>query len=116
MIASKVSIAYLLLRITVRRIDVWIIHGVVCVTVLTGIVFFFTTLFQCNPVSFFWNKDQAGSCINMDIIIILTYIYSSFSVICDLTFAILPLTLVWRLNMDRRTKIALAPIMAMACV
>ncbi|KAJ4324374.1 hypothetical protein N0V84_003935 [Fusarium piperis] len=116
MIASKISIGYFLLRITVRKLDVWIIYGVMATTVCTGIVFFFVTLFQCQPISFFWNKDQKGTCVNVDVIIALTYLYSVCSVISDFTCAILPMFLVWKLNMGKKTKIALIPIMAMACV
>lgn len=116
MIASKISIGYFLLRITVRRLDIWIIYSVMIVTVLTGIVFFFVTLLQCQPVEFFWDKSLNGSCLDMEIIIALTYLYSAFSVICDFTFALLPIALIWKLNMDKRSKIALVPIMAMACV
>lgn len=116
MIASKISIGYFLLRITVRKMDVWIIYGVMMITVCTGVVFFFVTLFQCQPISFFWNKDQKGTCINVEVIIGLTYLYSACSVISDFTCAILPMFLVWKLNMGKKTKIALIPIMAMACV
>lgn len=116
MIASKISIGYFLLRITVRKIDVWIIYGVMMITVCTGIVFFFVTLFQCNPISFFWNRDQPGKCVDVEVIIALTYLYSVFSVISDFTCAILPIFLVWKLNMGRKTKLALIPVMAMACV
>lgn len=116
MIGSKISIGYFLLRITVRRIDIWIITGVMLVTVLTGIVFFFLTIFQCQPVAYFWNKDLDGFCINVEIIIAMTYLYSSFSVICDFTFALLPIALIWKLNMNRSSKWALVPIMTMACV
>lgn len=116
MIASKISIGYFLLRITVRKMDVCIIYGVMMITVCTGLVFFFVTLFQCRPISFFWNKDQNGTCVNVEVIIALTYLYSVFSVISDFTCAILPMFLVWKLNMGRKTKIALIPIMAMACV
>ncbi|KAH6885293.1 hypothetical protein B0T10DRAFT_92447 [Thelonectria olida] len=116
MIASKISIGYLLLRITVRRIDVLLVYGTMLITVCTGIVFFFVTLLQCRPISYFWNKDEPGSCINIEVIIALTYLYSVFSVISDFTCAILPMFLVWKLNMDRKSKIALIPIMAMACV
>jgi len=116
MIASKISIGYFLLRITVRKMDIWIIYGVMMITVCTGVVFFFVTLFQCQPISFFWNKDQKGTCINVEVIIALTYLYSACSVISDFTCAILPMFLVWKLNMGKKTKIALIPIMAMACV
>lgn len=117
MIASKISIGYFLLRITVRKVDVWIIYTVMVLTVCTGAVFFFVTLLQCQPISYFWNKDgQTGHCINMDVIIALTYLYSAVSVICDFTFAILPMVLIWKLKMDQKTKLALVPIMAMACM
>ena len=116
MIASKISIGWFLLRITVRRIDIWIIYCVMLITVLTGIVFFFVTLFQCTPVEFFWDTHLNGHCVPMEVIIALTYLYSAFSVICDFTFALLPLALIWSLNMDRKSKLALIPIMAMACV
>lgn len=116
MIASKISIGCFLLRITSRRIDTWIIYSVMGITVLTGVVFFFVTMFQCTPISFFWNKDQSGFCVDMEVIIALTYLYSVCSVICDFTFALLPMVIIWRLNINRRSKIALFPIMAMACV
>lgn len=117
MIASKISIGYFLLRITVRRIDLLIIYGVMVVTVLTGIIFFFLTLFQCWPVEFFWDKTiEGGSCIDINVIVTATYVYSAFSVVCDFTFALLPIVLIWKLNMNTRTKMALVPIMTMACV
>ncbi|KAM0229035.1 hypothetical protein ACHAPO_010315 [Fusarium lateritium] len=114
--AMIVSIGYFLLRITVRKIDIWIIYSVMCITVCTGIVFFFVTLFQCSPISYFWNQEQSGRCINIEIIIALTYLYSVFGVISDFTYAILPMFLVYSLNMGRKTKIAVMPVLAMACM
>jgi hypothetical protein len=116
MIMTKISIGYFLLRITVERIHIWIIYLAMLLSVVTGLVFFFVTMLQCQPVSYFWNKSQDGSCINIEIIIALTYMYSAFSVICDFTFAILPIVLIMQLQMNRRIKIALIPIMLMACV
>ncbi|KAF2473765.1 uncharacterized protein BDR25DRAFT_341043 [Lindgomyces ingoldianus] len=116
MIGAKISIGLFLLRVTVNKMQRWIIYTVMGLTVLTGIVFFFVTLLQCRPVSYFWNKNQPGSCINIDVIIGLTYLYSAISAICDFTFGILPMFLVWNLNMSRNAKIALVPILSMACV
>lgn len=118
MISAKISIGYFLLRLTVHRIHVWIIWIVMSLTVLTGAVFFFVTLFQCNPISHFWNQviGAKGSCINVEIIIALTYLYGTISAICDFTFGILPIFLVWNLNMRKTVKIALVPILSMACM
>lgn len=116
MICSKISIGWFLLRITIRRRDIWIINGVMVLTVLTGIIFFFVTMFQCTPICFFWDKTQQGSCINVEVVIALTYLYSACSVICDFTFALLPVHLIWSLNMKKENKLALIPIVLMACV
>lgn len=116
MIAAKLSIGLFLLRVTIKPIHKWIIYTVMGLTVMTGLVFFFVTLLQCTPISFFWNRQQEGFCINIDIIIALTFLYSVISVICDFTFAILPIFLVWGLNMDIKTRVLLVPILGMACV
>lgn len=117
MIMIKVSIGLFLLRITIHKIQRWIVFIVMGLTVLTGLVFFFVTLLQCTPISFFWDKfSQTGSCVNVDIIIALTFLYSVVSVICDFAFAILPVFLVWDLNMSFNTRLVLAPILGMACV
>ncbi|CAG9952711.1 unnamed protein product [Clonostachys rosea f. rosea IK726] len=117
MMASKLSIGSFLLRITLRRLHVWIIYIVMVITVMTGAVFFFVTLFQCNPVWYFWDKNvSGGTCVDPEVIMALTYLYSVLSVICDFTFAFLPMFIIWKLNMNKRTKFALFPIMAMGCV
>jgi hypothetical protein len=86
-------------------------------TVLCGLVFFFVTLFQCHPISFFCDKNNPeGTCINVDVIIGLTFLYSAISVISDFTFAILPFFLIWGLNMSVKTRVLLIPILGMACV
>ncbi|KAK5062888.1 hypothetical protein LTR84_004963 [Exophiala bonariae] len=116
MIFAKVSIGFFLLRVTVARIQRQIIYSVICTTVVVGIVFLFVTVFECSPVSYFWNRDQNGQCLDMDVIIGLTYFYSVVNAICDFTFGILPIFLVWNLQMDRRVKIVLIPILGMGCV
>ncbi|POS75381.1 hypothetical protein DHEL01_v206217 [Diaporthe helianthi] len=116
MIFSKMSIGIFLLRIIVQRIQVWFIYMALTINVLTGMVFFFVTTLQCQPVSFFWNKDQPGKCIQIDIIIGLTYLYSSLNIICDFTFALLPIFIVRKLNMKRRMKVAIIPLLSMGCI
>ncbi|KAK3940935.1 hypothetical protein QBC46DRAFT_113282 [Diplogelasinospora grovesii] len=115
MIASKISIGMFLLRITVERMHDWTIYVAMGLSVITGIIFFFVSFFQCNPVSSFWIRDQGGTCINVEIVIALAYLYSAFSVISDFTFAILPIFLIWNLQMSLRTKLSLIPLLAMGC-
>lgn len=45
-----------------------------------------------------------------------TYIMSVVFATCDFTFAILPVFLIKGLNMSRNSKIALIPILSIACM
>ncbi|KAF2734995.1 hypothetical protein EJ04DRAFT_601935 [Polyplosphaeria fusca] len=117
MICAKISIGLFLLRVTVSPIHRWIIYINMFLTALTGTVFFFVTLLQCHPISFFWNRSiEGGSCVDVEVIIALTFLYSAISAICDFTFGILPIFLVWGLNMSRRMKLMLIPLLSMACI
>jgi hypothetical protein len=101
----------------VKKIHIWIIYFAMMISVVAGLAFFFVTLFQCYPISYFWDDySQNGTCVNIEIIIALGYLYSCFSIISDFTFAILPAFLVMGLQLKRRTKIALIPLLAMGCM
>ncbi|UKZ49109.1 hypothetical protein TrVGV298_003349 [Trichoderma virens] len=121
MIFSKASIGYFLLKIVIDRTQRIIIYAALSITVLWGAIFFLVTVLQCKPVSFFWTRllpgtPQPGTCLDIMIIEAITYVYSAFSIISDFTFAILPMFLVWKLQMERRMKIVLVPILSMGCI
>ncbi|CAE7208356.1 hypothetical protein PTNB73_07608 [Pyrenophora teres f. teres] len=117
MICSKLSIGFLLLRISIRRLHTWIIITAMFVSVIAGGTFFFVCLFQCYPISFMWDRtSQQGKCVDNTVITALGYVYSAFSIISDFTFAIIPGFLVWHLQLKRRTKVALIPLITMGCI
>lgn len=118
MILSKLSIAIFLLRIVVTRTYRWILFGTMFVSITTGLVFFFTMLFQCRPIAFFWMRDPAmnGDCMSVDVIINVTYVYSALNILCDFTLALLPVTIVWGLHMPFKMKLATVPLLSMGCV
>jgi hypothetical protein len=114
-----------LLRLTVRRTHNFILWTVIAVTAVVGVIFFFVLTLQCQPVSYFWHRielkidptaDIHGSCMDIDIIIAVAYVYSVTAVCCDLALGLLPIFLVWNLQMGSRTKVALACILGMGCV
>ncbi|KAF1841545.1 uncharacterized protein K460DRAFT_419592 [Cucurbitaria berberidis CBS 394.84] len=117
MMCSKLSIGFLLLRISVTKIHTWILYLAMLISVVAGGVFFFVCLFQCSPVSYMWDRtSQSGRCVNDTLIAVLAYIYSAFSIVSDFTFAIIPAFLVWHLQLKRRAKVALIPLITMGCV
>lgn len=85
-------------------------------TIIGGVAFFFVSLLQCQPVSYYWDKRSDGHCLKMSIIVALGYLYSVFSLITDLTFAILPAFVIWHLNLKKRARFILIVLIAMGCV
>ncbi|CAG7561832.1 unnamed protein product [Fusarium equiseti] len=116
MISCKLSIGYFLLRVTTEKIQRIIIYLAMFSTALSGAIFFFVTVFQCHPVSFFWDKGQDGTCIDPTVVIALAVLYSIFAVGSDFVFALLPGFIVWNLQLRKKTKYCLIPLLAMGCV
>ncbi|KAL5046597.1 hypothetical protein BDW71DRAFT_214616 [Aspergillus fruticulosus] len=120
-VGCKISVCIFLMRITIKRIHLWILYIVMALTVITGLVFMFIMLLQCKPLEYFWTRtalDPAieGHCIDIQIVIAMTYVYSAFAALCDFTVGILPIFLVSKLQMRRKTKLAVVGILSMACI
>jgi hypothetical protein len=67
-------------------------------------------------LSLLGNRNQPGYCVPIDVIIALTFLYSACAIISDFTFAILPIFLIWNLNMPAKTRVMLIPVLGMACM
>lgn len=64
-------------------------------------------IFGCKPVSYFWNKDQAGSCFDE------TQFFrwnGVTSLLLDILILALPLPMIWRLRLKQEQKVALSGI------
>lgn len=92
---------------------------------MVGLVFWFILTLQCMPVSYFWQRVRLlldptsnvhGHCMSLDTVIDMAYVYSVTATLCDLSLGLLPIFLVWNLQMNRRAKAALAGILGMGCV
>ncbi|KAJ5475360.1 hypothetical protein N7539_008426 [Penicillium diatomitis] len=118
-VVAKISIIITLLRITVDRVHAWILYAAMALAVAVGGTFLLFTIFQCNPVPYYWHQGSAdahGTCINKDTLIAIAYLYSVGAAITDLTIGLLPVALIWNLRINRRTKIAIAGILSIGCI
>jgi hypothetical protein len=117
MFLTKLSIAFFFRRVIVHQLHRWILLAAVIVTCISCTVFFFACIFQCWPVSYFWNKhDQTGKCVSDQVIIALGYLFSVINIITDFTFALLPAWITSHLNMKLKTKVALTVLMGLGCM
>lgn len=116
---AKVAIAWALLRLAVHRFHRIILWVVIVIVVCIGLVFWVILLFDCQPVSYFWqrlNPFEKGTCMSTDILLIVAYVYSGLTICCDFTLGLLPVCFIWKLQMNRRTKGVLAGILSLGAV
>lgn len=114
MIFARLSIGIFFLRLTVKRFHLYLIYLIMISTVGFGLIFMGVAIGECTPPSYFWDKTiDGGSCMDSKIIVALMYLYSSSSLFSDATYAIFPIFLIRGLQMDKRTKYALMPILGL---
>lgn len=114
---AKISIIMSLLRITIDRRHVIVLYCTMALAIIVGLLFFFFTIFQCSPVDLFWNRlTQSGTCLDVNVLIAIGYVYSVGAAISDLTIGLLPAFLIWNLKMDRRKKLAIVGILSIGCM
>ncbi|KAJ6073195.1 hypothetical protein N7467_011280 [Penicillium canescens] len=116
---AKISIALALLRLTIKKPHRLILWGLIGTVITIGLLFWFFLLFNCQPIGYFWQQvDQGskGSCLPLSTLLGITYFYSSVTILCDLTLGILPAFLVWNLQMNHRTKLAVGGILSLAAL
>jgi hypothetical protein len=116
---AKLAAGTLLLRLTTKRLHIWIIWFIMALAGLFGIAFLGQIISQCQPTDFFWSPTRdplQGHCQGKNIILGFTYAHAVVSSLGDWTFGILPAFLVSGLNMNLRTKVSVALLLSLANV
>ena len=114
----KASIGMTLLRLCISNMHKTIIWTVLMVTELYSAFLFFIFLFQRLPSRYFWEQytSGSGSCMDPYIVVAVFYGYSAITCAGDWTFSILPVFLVWDLQMGRKEKVSVIMILAVGAL
>ncbi|PVI02586.1 hypothetical protein DM02DRAFT_589253 [Periconia macrospinosa] len=114
----KIALATFYLRVAINIWHIWIIKLLMVGTVFFGMVYFFLVVFQCTPVSEFWNNHPASNkCIPHAPTQGISYALAAVNAMADWTFGILPFFIVLDLEgMAFKTKILVAGILAFAAI
>lgn len=113
----KLSLGIFYLRVAIQRWHIWCIKILMIGTVLFGLAFLFLAMFQCIPVSEFWNKFPASDrCLASRPALGLSYAFASLNAFADWGFGTLPFFIIWDLRMNIRTKMLVAVILAFAAI
>ncbi|KAH9891385.1 integral membrane protein [Xylariomycetidae sp. FL2044] len=112
----RISIALSFLRIAVIKWHRRVIYAVMVVTLVMSLVFFFATVFQCSPPSYYWKQIEGvkwGSCINPAIVPNVAIVHGVITAICDWVLGLLPIPMLWHVQINRRTKAGIAVLLSM---
>jgi len=70
-----------------------------------GVGVMITSIFQCSPISYGWDKNQHGHCINL----LAFYRWLSLpNVLFDLAMLVMPLNMIWNMQQTVKQKVALS--------
>ncbi|KAJ3515198.1 hypothetical protein NM208_g14993 [Fusarium decemcellulare] len=101
----KLSLMFFYLRIFPTAGVRKLLWGTVIFNVVVGLVFVFVAIFQCQPVSYFWEKwdgEHEGHCMDINAI---TWSNAAISIALDFWMLAVPLFQLKALNLDWKKKI-----------
>lgn len=114
LLGYKMSILFFYLRIfdvsRAFRYSTWAVMFITCGYVFSNIL---TQLFGCRPIAKNWKPDLPGHCI---MFFTADYFYGSLNFITDLIIFVLPLPMVWRMQLSRKEKIGVSVIFMVGSV
>ena len=103
LLGYKISILFLYLRIfsvsRVFRCCIWLV-----MFITSGYIFsnFWTNMFVCQPIAKYWRPQTPGHCISVATDI---DVFTSLNFITDLMIFILPLPMIWRIQLSLKEKV-----------
>ncbi|KAH7012119.1 uncharacterized protein B0I36DRAFT_400083 [Microdochium trichocladiopsis] len=114
LVTLKWSIGFTLLRIDGgnRWVRIVIYSCLAFVTICTGGTGMYL-FFQCYPVEKNWHSSLPGECKPRQIQTALSFLVAAVSITTDWAFALLPFALLYRLQIARRTKVALIGLLSL---
>ncbi|KAI9735755.1 MAG: hypothetical protein M1818_006363 [Claussenomyces sp. TS43310] len=109
----KLSITFLLLRLAVSRIHRIIVITTAVFYTLCGVALFFLNAFQCSPVRVYWTPSIKGSCLPVPLLVALLETNAAITLVTDLIYALLPIAMIWNIQMDKKTKISVGFVLSL---
>jgi hypothetical protein len=114
----RIAVGSFLLRVAVRKLHRYIVWTCIAVNILFNVYYFLFTIVQCSPINAFWLR--AGGLKNFKchahISVGSTFAASGVSALIDWIYGLLPVLILWDLNVNRRKKIALGLIMGLGAM
>jgi hypothetical protein len=114
MMFIKLSIALFLLRIAVDRRYVWILRCSIFVVTVWSTAIFIFDLLQCRPIAAQWDLTiKNAKCVAGDTFAQAAYSISVMTIATDWLYALLPVPMIWNVQMTLQQKITVILILSL---
>ncbi|KAM0211421.1 hypothetical protein ACHAQI_005378 [Fusarium lateritium] len=110
---AKMTFLLLYYRILCLSCWRWAYVGAIIMLTLWNVCQILVFFLQCRPIEAIWNRTIKAKCVPNRLE--LAYVLAGINIFTDLAVAILPLPVIWNLNLRRSQKIALSGIFGLAC-
>lgn len=97
---------------------IWTIRATLGVITLLSVMDLFYTIFQCAPIKYFWLQFSGlpGKCLPAQQVQAISIAYSAASALSDIIFGVLPIFVLWNLQMNRKAKIIVGGLLCVGIV
>ncbi|CAJ2501282.1 Uu.00g041350.m01.CDS01 [Anthostomella pinea] len=109
----KVSISLSLLRLAFSKWYKWSLYFIIFSNVCFFISGSLTFLLFCQPMAGYWDKSLKPHCAPITTLVKGGLSNTVFNIITDVALATLPVPVIWRLKMNRRTKMSVIGILSL---
>ncbi len=111
---NKTSVLFLYLRIFPAHLFRRLCHFGNVFVGLSGAAFILATIFQCTPVSYFWDQTaEKHTCISQEPFWLA---YTLINILTDVYVLALPIREVWALHLPNKDKIAILGVFFVGCL
>lgn len=111
----KIAVGLILLRINVNKIIKYILIVSMTITGLFTTVIFFILVFQCRPLSLMWGVGQ-GTCIDIETNLRAGMAFFIIDLIFNWLYSLIPIPMLWKIQIDFRTKIGVLVLFGLGIV
>ena len=112
----KLSLAVFFFRVVVERWQRWVIIVTATVYTVYTLAYLFVSVFQCGDPSHFLFRKQEDRCLSWSIIAPMNWLHGSLNAAGDWIFAILPIFMLVKSQLPRRTKISVCFILMLGAL
>jgi len=114
MMFIKLSIAIFLLRLAVKKRYIWAIKISMGVISIWSTAIFFYSIFECSPVEAQWDFTiQPQKCVSGDSFVKGAYSISVLNIVSDWMYAIMPIFMIWSVQMNPQKKLTVGFVLSL---